>query len=1198
MRKLIILLLLAACSPSGEDHSNSGEEIGYDVIDTSDQIVLRDIVSGDTIQTNTTYPVDMQSGYLPGARSYMNNSGGTLTYQSEKLSSNVYNLIPSPSKLVSIDSAVSLPARNLGHEETLPPKVIQAIPSTKKAIEPEQNRMGNWFYKDNAQYAIQVLDKGQGLASNNISCIIQDQQGFMWIGTDEGLMRYDGTYSKTYTIASGLPDDNIVSLIEGPDGSIWIGTNDGFLVNYDGLNFTSFSTDSIRPKRPIIHFYFDSKDGLWLTLMHGGLARYDGDNFEIYQEEQGVITDRSTLSISEDAEGRMWIIGQGRGVYVLENKVVKYMGRGSGVDINYANCNYHDKSGNQWIGMSGGAIFRIGPDSSTFYGIQNGDFDSYGAQQILEDSKGRIWLSFYGEGGLILMENDKLNRFSKTQGMPAQNVTKMCIDKFDRIWIGTEGGGLARFDHNSFHYLNKYNNYLDSRVYAFYERNGTEYYGTSAGLYEVRDSISKIYIGINGLEGGVRGLRGKTTGVVYDDDMEMIVSARVNAGITITKKMTASVMGGNMGGGPQNPICVTKGPDGVVWIGAAESRGLYQIKQDSLIRITPSHGLNMAVINCLLIDEDYSIWMGGKYRGLAKLNTRTSEVTYYTTDNGLPDNYIHSLYQDSKHRIWVSTPKGLGIYQDGNFSLSGIGDSLGIQNITAVISDDKERYWMTTEAGLLRLIPKNGTAPSDTWSLDNYQYAILDYEDGLNCLDFTPNSMFIDSKNQLRIGTREGMMVLPLDNVSVYEEAPKVYLENIRINGQRLSKFLEGSDHVPYHDYSENLILEYDQNNISFNYSGQYWLDPNEIKFSYKLNGFDEDWFVGNSNNQANYTNLPYGAYIFQLKAAVDTKESEVFTFSFEINRPWWHTWWARTLYVFSGLLLLVGIIRARTAQLKHRQKELEEEVNKATKEIRDQRDEIAHQRDEIEEAHREITDSIAYAKRIQSAILPPDKLVKEYIKQSFILYKPKDVVAGDFYWMEPLSEGVLFAAADCTGHGVPGAMVSVVCNNALNRAVREFALTDPGKILDKCRELVLEEFEKSDDEVKDGMDVALCLLKGKQIQYAGAHNPLWIVRNGELIEVKADKQPIGRFDELVPFTSHNVQLEDGDCIYIFSDGYVDQFGGERGKKFKSKAFKELLISITELPMDEQRSRIDEEFENWRGNLEQVDDICVIGVKI
>jgi serine phosphatase RsbU (regulator of sigma subunit) len=265
---------------------------------------------------------------------------------------------------------------------------------------------------------------------------------------------------------------------------------------------------------------------------------------------------------------------------------------------------------------------------------------------------------------------------------------------------------------------------------------------------------------------------------------------------------------------------------------------------------------------------------------------------------------------------------------------------------------------------------------------------------------------------------------------------------------------------------------------------------------------------------------------------------------------------------------------------------------------IEDQKAIVESANDELEEKNKEIMDSINYAKRIQLAILPPIKTVKKHFKESFILYKPKDIVAGDFYWMEKKNEKILFAAADCTGHGVPGAMVSVVCNNGLNRSVREHDLTVPGEILDKTREIIIEEFQKSEEDVKDGMDIALCSVTGMKLQYAGAYNPLWIIRNGEIIERKADKQPIGQFENTKPYTTHSFDLEKGDTIYIFSDGYVDQFGGERGKKFKGKAFRELLLSIQEKNMEDQKTTINKTFETWKGELEQIDDICIIGVRV
>ena len=262
----------------------------------------------------------------------------------------------------------------------------------------------------------------------------------------------------------------------------------------------------------------------------------------------------------------------------------------------------------------------------------------------------------------------------------------------------------------------------------------------------------------------------------------------------------------------------------------------------------------------------------------------------------------------------------------------------------------------------------------------------------------------------------------------------------------------------------------------------------------------------------------------------------------------------------------------------------------------------ISEQKAIVEEKNREITDSITYARRLQEAILPPDHLIKKYLPNSFVLFKPKDVVSGDFYWLETVGDKVIFAVADCTGHGVPGAMVSVVCSNALNRTVKELDIIEPAKILDKTRELVIATFEKSTENVQDGMDISLCALNTKtlELEYAGANNPLWILRNGasEIEEIKANKQPIGVYDQIESFTNHKISLNEGDYLFLFSDGYADQFGGDKGKKMKYKPFKDLLITSIKQNLEEQKEILNDQFEIWRGDMEQVDDVCVIGIKV
>lgn len=260
----------------------------------------------------------------------------------------------------------------------------------------------------------------------------------------------------------------------------------------------------------------------------------------------------------------------------------------------------------------------------------------------------------------------------------------------------------------------------------------------------------------------------------------------------------------------------------------------------------------------------------------------------------------------------------------------------------------------------------------------------------------------------------------------------------------------------------------------------------------------------------------------------------------------------------------------------------------------------IEAQKHEVDEKNKEILDSIRYAKRIQNAILPSMDAMQKELKNGFVLYKPKDVVAGDFYWMEKIDSKVYFAAADCTGHGVPGAMVSVVCSNALSKALLEESAISTGDLLDKTREIVIRRLAKSGEEMKDGMDISLGLIdfEKMELQWSGANNPLWIVRENELIEYKADKQPVGVHSSMKTFTTHRISLFSGDQLYLMTDGFQDQFGGANGKKFKAAQLKEIILQARNEDMNQQKVNLDNTFENWRKGIEQVDDVCIIGVKI
>lgn len=311
-----------------------------------------------------------------------------------------------------------------------------------------------------------------------------------------------------------------------------------------------------------------------------------------------------------------------------------------------------------------------------------------------------------------------------------------------------------------------------------------------------------------------------------------------------------------------------------------------------------------------------------------------------------------------------------------------------------------------------------------------------------------------------------------------------------------------------------------------------------------------------------------------QIRQDADLKRQKTVTYAFTVG--------------FALVLILIVVVFRSLRQSRSQNKIIEI-----------QKKEVEHKNALVEHKQKEIVDSITYAKRLQQAILPSVQSIQECLPKSFVLYLPKDIVAGDFYWMHATNDILLIAAADCTGHGVPGALVSIVCSNALNRTVKEFGLTNTGQILDKVTALVMETFEKSGEEIKDGMDISLLSIDKKRgkVQWSGANNPLWIVNTGELIEIKADKQPIGQSEDRKSFTTHQLAYTPGQSFYLITDGYADQFSNS-DKKLMKKQFKKLILELQDKNMHEQLTALDNFHTQWKGDMEQTDDVTVIGIRI
>lgn len=394
----------------------------------------------------------------------------------------------------------------------------------------------------------------------------------------------------------------------------------------------------------------------------------------------------------------------------------------------------------------------------------------------------------------------------------------------------------------------------------------------------------------------------------------------------------------------------------------------------------------------------------------------------------------------------------------------------------------------------------------------------------------------------------------------------------------------------PWQQPGQVKIIEYDNNKLIFTYASLLRNNEEAIQYSYLLDGFEDKWSNWDTRNEERFTNLPEGEYTFRVRAMDRLGNiSPEATYHFIIKPPWYRTIWAYIGYLLFFVAFVWGAITVSTRSLK--------------KIIREATAEIQAQKEVLEEKNQNILDSIRYAKRIQEAVTPSDTQMSKHFPDHFVLWRPRDIVSGDFYWMMNKNNRTVLAAADCTGHGVPGAFMSIMGISFLNQIANLPEVQTAADALNHLRHNVITSLNKegSETDTKDGMDISLCVydFENMIMDFSGAYNPLYMVRDGEISVIKADRMPVGVHDRMEnPFTTNKFTMMKGDVYYILSDGYIDQFGGPHGKKFMTKKFKELIMEIYHKPMEEQSRILEETLLEWRGEIEQVDDIIIIGVRI
>jgi serine phosphatase RsbU (regulator of sigma subunit) len=632
----------------------------------------------------------------------------------------------------------------------------------------------------------------------------------------------------------------------------------------------------------------------------------------------------------------------------------------------------------------------------------------------------------------------------------------------------------------------------------------------------------------------------------------------------------------------------------------------------------------------ILEDKTGNLWFGTNGGGVCCYDGKS--FTTFTEKEGLSNNIVWSILEDKTGNLWFGTNGGVCRYDGKSFTNFTEKEGLSNNAVLNMIQDVEGNIWYGTRKGLSKVTPMRLAELAG--KNDNYNPKIeaffynYGYNDGFLGLNCRRNSVLQDSKGRIWWGTDLLTCYDPEGDIAD-TTAPSVNLTSVKLFGEEIAwanlnavytdstgkEIIKGKTNdtllsngillkdikfdglTKWFNLPVHLSLPHNNNNLTFNFIGVHMQSRNHIKYQYKLEGIDPAWSSITYRTEAPYGNLPSGDYIFKIKAMNQSGVwSEPFEYKFIVRPPWWQTWWFRTLV---GVLIFSMIL----SYIKWRERRLRTEKEKLEQTVKERTAEVVEQKQLIEEKHKEITDSINYAERIQRPLLASKKILDENLNDYFVLFKPKDVVSGDFYWATKLSNNnFVLVNADSTGHGVPGAIMSILNIACLDKAVTK-GIISPELILDETRSLIIENL-KSDGSTeggKDGMDGSLLSFdfKNNILHCASAYNPIWVIRGNELIEKKADRLPIGKHHrDTEPFTLHTITIQKGDAVYTLTDGFPDQFGGPNGKKLKYKKLQELLLSITNEPMEIQKQKLNNFFDTWKGDLEQVDDVCLIGVRV
>ena len=1006
--------------------------------------------------------------------------------------------------------------------------------------------------------------------------LAQSNDGFLWVGTANGLTRFDGYNFFKVQYPDSSAGRYPTKSLKDKHGTLWFGCSDGMVLYEKDNKLISVPVKNTKSISELI----EGPDGL-IYVIPQSKAIFSINPLkpeEVHQYSFSV--EPALFSASFTKSGNLLIGTQ-------ENLMICKLGKDSVSVIKIIELS--DSYGVTSIQKIGdGSRFIIGTDDYGLFQLKLSDksdeltrfaghpeFNSLKVQSITEDTEGAFWVSTSGSGVVQFDMSDNYEKvksvkfYDSSSGLTGNDIKTVLQDVEGNYWFGLYGEGISMLASNSLGYYSPGKNSQENNIIFIKDFDNKYILGTPNGFHifdpltgkslsftdltnhtgrtEIRsyylDNDKNLWIGTAGNGLYIR----NTSGLVKqfyrsgdsgaDDikDIEMdnrnIWLATTNGVIVLDKKGNTVKKFDINNGLPHNSINkILLTSDGITYIGT-ESDKLYKIDRDFNITVSNAKmsGSTRNRILSFSHSKDGAIWVSTDGNGIFKfLNDSVSAVT---RANNLMSNYCYSILADNKNNIWVGHNKGLSMFN--------------------------------TTTGMVRIFgtdfAKTGVCNAD--------------------------GMFESADEKIFIGTTEGLIIYDLSKDKKSTLGPFNNINTIEIND------------VIY-PYQPSFVLPYNKYKIKVYFSGINLSAPEKVYYSTFLENFDLNWSKMNTSREAMYS-LSDGKYKFSLLSVNEDGLSQgaPASFSILIKKPFYRTWWAilAEIAVLIGVVIL--IIRERDKSQKKIQEYLETELKARTSVV-------MKQKGEIELQNIEITDSINYAKRIQTSILPDINKLKETFKDAFILFHPRDIVSGDFYWFDKLEEDkFILVCADSTGHGVPGAFMSMIGSTLLQDIVTRKRISKPSEILGLLDKQIFSTLNQNVElgVSNDGMDMVVCefSISTRHIRFASAMRPVILVLDGEPLYIKGNRSSVGGESVIEKFfDDQEYYLKEGDTIYLFSDGLPDQFGGPDGKKMKIARLKRMIDQVSKLSMEEQKEAMAKFFYDWKGSYDQVDDVLLMGVRV